>query len=130
MCNCASFMRIARNDGGMTKKPAATVDGRLYRCAEEFRDHTWTQRLPKLLDQKRRIKRALGNDVGGDVADAGAGQSDGTGSARGEVEHAAPDEGPRSLIVTTTLWPRWVTRSLVPNGSERWAAVKAFWLKR
>src|SRR5947209_18348367 len=28
------------------------------------------------------------------MADAGAGQADGTGSARGEVEHASPDEGP------------------------------------
>src|SRR5260363_455356 len=27
--------------------------------------------------------------------------------------------GPRSLTVTMTLWPPWVTRSLVPNGSER-----------
>jgi len=32
----------------------------------------------------------------------------------------------RALIVTTTLWPPWVTRSLVPNGSERWAQVMAF----
>src|SRR5438132_8278881 len=39
-------------------------------------------------------------------------------------------KGPRSLIVTTTLRPLWVTRSLVPNGSERWAAVMSFSLKR
>src|SRR5262249_34819944 len=39
-------------------------------------------------------------------------------------------KGPRSLIVTITLWPLWVTRSLVPNGGERWAAVIAFSLKR
>src|SRR5438445_13566951 len=39
-------------------------------------------------------------------------------------------KGPRSLIVTTTLLPPWVTRSLVPNGSERWAAVMSFSLKR
>ena len=38
--------------------------------------------------------------------------------------------GPRSLTVTTTLWPPWVTRSLVPNGSERCAQVIAFSLKR
>src|ERR1700760_88480 len=38
--------------------------------------------------------------------------------------------GPRSLTVTTTLLPPWVTRNLVPNGSERWAQVMAFWLKR
>src|SRR5581483_27540 len=38
--------------------------------------------------------------------------------------------GPRSLIVTTTLRSRWVTRSLVPNGRDRCAAVMAFWLKR
>src|SRR5258708_6610055 len=39
-------------------------------------------------------------------------------------------KGPRSLTVTTTLRPPWVTLSLVPNGSERWAQVIAFWLKR
>src|SRR5258707_15728970 len=33
--------------------------------------------------------------------------------------------GPRSLTVTTTLRPPWVTRSLVPNGRVRWAAVIA-----
>ena len=38
--------------------------------------------------------------------------------------------GPRSLTVTTTLRPPWVTRSLVPNGRLRWAQVMAFWLKR
>src|SRR3954453_6437003 len=38
--------------------------------------------------------------------------------------------GPRSLMVTRTLEPPWETRSLVPNGSERCAAVMAFWLKR
>src|SRR5215470_18970608 len=39
-------------------------------------------------------------------------------------------KGPRSLTVTTTLRPLWVTRSLVPNGSDRWAAVMSFSLKR
>src|SRR5262245_37663170 len=39
-------------------------------------------------------------------------------------------KGPRSLMVTTTLRPLWVTRSLVPNGSERCAAVMSFSLKR
>src|SRR3954470_127972 len=38
--------------------------------------------------------------------------------------------GPRSLMVTTTLRPPWVTLSLVPKGRLRWAAVMAFWLKR
>ena len=33
--------------------------------------------------------------------------------------------GPRSLMVTTTLRSPWVTRSLVPNGRLRWAAVMA-----
>src|SRR3954463_10678081 len=35
--------------------------------------------------------------LGGDVADAGAGQADGAGSALGEVEHASPDE--RAAVV-------------------------------
>src|SRR5437899_1440806 len=35
----------------------------------------------------------LGNDFGGDVADAGAGQADGTGRTRGKVEDAPLDEG-------------------------------------
>src|SRR5579859_3447363 len=38
--------------------------------------------------------------------------------------------GPRSLTVTMTERPPWVTRSLVPNGSERCAQVMAFSLKR
>ena len=38
--------------------------------------------------------------------------------------------GPRSLTVTMTLRPPELTRNLVPNGRERWAQVKAFWLKR
>jgi len=29
-----------------------------------------------------------------------------------------------------TLRPPELTRNLVPNGRERWAQVKAFWLKR
>src|SRR5450631_1526449 len=33
--------------------------------------------------------------------------------------------GPRSLTVTTTLRPPWVTLSLVPNGRLRWAQVIA-----
>src|SRR5579883_387919 len=37
--------------------------------------------------------------------------------------------GPRSLTVTMTLRSPWVTLNLVPNGSDRWAAVMAFWLK-
>src|ERR1700761_3086652 len=38
--------------------------------------------------------------------------------------------GPRSLTVTTTLRPPWLTRSLVPNGSERWARVMALEIMR
>ena len=38
--------------------------------------------------------------------------------------------GPRSLTVTMMERPPWLTRSLVPNGSERWAHVMAFSLKR
>ena len=43
-----------------------------------------------------------------------------------------PAKGPRSLIVTTTLRPflTWVTRTRVPKGRLRWAAVRAFMLKR
>ena len=37
-----------------------------------------------------------------------------------------PTKGPRSLMRTTTErpLPTWVTRTRVPNGSERWAAVR------
>ena len=38
--------------------------------------------------------------------------------------------GPRSLTVTTTLRPPWVTRSLVPKGSVRLAQVSLFSSKR
>jgi len=40
---------------------------------------------------------ASGDDLGGDPADAGAGQADGTSRARGEVEHSAMDE--RAAVV-------------------------------
>src|SRR5712672_2480302 len=36
---------------------------------------------------------ALGDDLGGNAADAGAGQTDGAGSTRREVEDTPPDEG-------------------------------------
>jgi len=56
-------------------------------------------------------------DLGDDAADASAGEADHTGGAGGEVESTRPRmNGPRSLIVTTTLRPAWVTLSLVPNG--------------
>ena len=43
-----------------------------------------------------------------------------------------PAYGPRSLIRTTTVRPLvlLVTRTRVPKGSERWAAVKSWVLKR
>src|SRR6185436_2325608 len=58
-------------------------------CRDKFRDRYATQRIL----ENGASGALLGNDLGGDVADAGAGQSDGTGSARGEVEHASLDEG-------------------------------------
>ena len=39
-------------------------------------------------------------------------------------------KGPRSLTVTMTLRSPWVTRSSVPNGSDRCAQVSLFWSKR
>src|SRR6185437_640017 len=39
----------------------------------------------------------LGNDLGGDAADAGAGQADGAGGAGRQVEHAAADERTASI---------------------------------
>ena len=44
------------------------------------------------MDRDTATWRASGDDLGGDAADAGAGQADRTGSARGEVEDAAADE--------------------------------------
>src|SRR3954468_22500963 len=67
-----------------TKKPAVISDGRLLRLAGSSRRPDWTQRLLKL---------GSGNDLGGNAADAGAGQADGAGGAGRQVEHAAADEG-------------------------------------
>ena len=70
-------------------------------------------------------RRRSRDDVGGDAADAGAGQADRAGSAGGQIQHPAPDERTSVVDGTMTLWPPWVTRSLVPNGRVRWAAVMA-----
>lgn len=54
-------------------------------------------------------------------------------AAAGDMSMMRPrTKGPRSLIVTTTEFPvlRLVTRTLVPNGSDRCAAVKAAGLSR
>jgi hypothetical protein len=45
----------------------------------------------------RGAETALGDDLGGDVADAGRRQADRTGGARGQVKHAAADE--RTTVV-------------------------------
>src|ERR1700709_608507 len=68
-------------------------DGRLFSARTSprpLRDATLTQSGGP---EKRRDERVLGDDLGGDLADAGAGQADGTGRARGKVEHAPLDEG-------------------------------------
>src|SRR5260221_12181978 len=74
---------IRRASCNATKDPAVIGDGRLCYA---------TQRLPDLMDRRRRANRALGDDLGGDAADAGTGQADGTGGSCGQIEDAATDE--------------------------------------
>src|SRR6266487_26788 len=78
---------------GKQKRPAVICDGRPLLPRKSSATVYATQRLLIWWTGKRRGARALRDDLGGDVADAGAGQADGTGSARGEVEHASLDEG-------------------------------------
>src|SRR3954464_4219058 len=93
------------------KKPAVISDGRLLRLAGSSRRPDWTQRLPKLRS---------GNDLGGDAADAGAGQADGAGGAGREVEYAAANEG---TTVVDGDDDAAAAMSHPKSGAERQAAV-------
>jgi hypothetical protein len=93
-CFVASLPRkdVERRSNNKKGLPSFATAG--PRCREKFRDGYATQRLLDLDGPENgAVTRALRDDLGGDVADAGAGQADGTGSARGEVEHASLDEG-------------------------------------
>src|SRR6195952_900802 len=87
----------------------------------------WTQRVLLLLDQQMRAQEttsAMTRPTPAPVRPTARAAPVERSSTRPRMK------GPRSLTVTTTLRPPWVTLSLVPNGSERWAQVMAFWLKR
>src|ERR1700681_4387710 len=73
------------------KKPAVICDGRLFGTQANFLRPLRTLRLQNLMDG-RGVRRRLRDDVGGDAADAGAGQADRAGSAGGQIQHPAPDE--------------------------------------
>src|SRR5690242_3655461 len=74
---------------GETKKACRHLRRQAFVAADKCRDRYATQRLLKY-----GASDALsGDDLSGDVADAGACQSDGAGRALGEVEHASLDEG-------------------------------------
>src|SRR5437867_10472 len=90
------LLRFAGHDGkgDPTKKACRHLRRQAFVAAESSATVYATQRLLIWWTGKRRVRRArLRDDLGGDVADAGAGQADGAGSARGQVKHAALDEG-------------------------------------
>src|SRR6476469_2334605 len=76
-----------------TTKPAAICDGRPLLAAPKnprpLRDAT----LTRSVQGKPRVISALGDDLGGDAADAGTGQADGARCAGREVEDTPLDEG-------------------------------------
>src|SRR5829696_5306550 len=82
----------------LTKRPAVICDGRICdgrpllprKVPRRLRNATLTRSDGP---GNGAVTRALRDHLGGDVADAGAGEADGTGSALGEVEYASPDEG-------------------------------------
>ena len=95
----------------------------LFSACRKFCGRYATQRLPNLMDRKRRSNARRGQMTSAVTRPTPA-------PVRPTARAAAVDRsstrprmnGPRSLTVTTTLRPPWVTLSLVPNGSERWAA--------
>src|SRR4051812_17207537 len=89
--DCFAALAMTWMEWWQTKKACRHLRRQAFVVAES--SATVTQRLCELMEWKRRGDARLGNDLGGDVADAGASQPDGTGSALGQVEHASPDEG-------------------------------------
>src|SRR4051794_6688798 len=85
--DCFASLAMTREELRNKSPPSFATAGR-YRRAKTVRGRYATQRL-----QIRSNRKCLGDDLGGDAADAAAGQANGTGRARGEVEHASPDEG-------------------------------------
>src|SRR5882757_5674185 len=77
-----------------TKKPAVIGDGRLILRNATQRNATLTGSVGP---EMARGNRALGDDLGGDAADAGTGEADGTCCTGRKVEHASPDE--RATVV-------------------------------
>ena len=64
------------------------------------------------------------------MADAGAGQADGAGSARGEVEHAPLDEGTAVVDGDDHAAAAMGDAQLGAERQRAMGAVMAFWLKR
>ena len=114
---------------GMRKKACRHLRRQAFLGVQEVLRPLRDATLTELLDRAG-VQAPSGDDLGGDPADAGAGQADRAGGAGGQVEHPAADERATVVDGDDDARPPWVTRSLVPNGSERWAAVMAFWLKR
>src|ERR1700744_911273 len=83
-------LRAPRNDE--TKKPAVICDDRLFTGTQESLRAYATQRLQNLRGTEARLNARLADDLGGDLADAGAGQADGAGGAGRAGEHKAAHE--------------------------------------
>ena len=72
----------------------------------------------------------LGDDLGGDAADAGAGEADGARSARREVEDAAANERAAVIDGDDDAAAAMGDPQLGAERQRAVAAVMAFWLKR
>src|SRR6185312_5486891 len=91
--DCFAWLAMTGRELRKTKKACRHLRRQAFVAAESSATVYATQRLLDLMDRKTRGDARLGDDLGGDVADAGSGQADGTGSTRGQVEHASLDEG-------------------------------------
>jgi primosomal protein N' (replication factor Y) (superfamily II helicase) len=132
LCRKMDCFAGVRNDGpAKAKKPAVIGDGRLYRYAANACGGYATQRLPNMKDGRGAQTPERGYMTSATTRPTPAPVIPISRAAAVDRSSTRPwTNGPRSLTVTTTLRLPWVTRSLVPNGSERWAQVRAFWLKR
>src|SRR5690242_15462182 len=95
---CDGLLRrfAPRNDGSGNRKACRHLRRQAFLSTQASLRLYATQRLQNWLEARTALDqrpRGLRDDLGGDVADTGAGQADRTRGAGGEIEHASLHEG-------------------------------------
>jgi hypothetical protein len=80
-------------NGETEKRPAVISDGRPVSACRKF-CAVCDATLTEFFVRGEGVENALRDDFGSDVADAGTGQTDRAGRARGQVEYAAANKWP------------------------------------